>query len=127
MRRPPCPPASAGRARWRWLPAADIPCPHSRSQLITSERGGGGSFVRSTVHAGVVRALGSASMIEDEAPADPVASRRPAYLADLAGGVDRFFEPRRTRCPWCDSAAVRGRVRTTDLLQHKPGRFALDE
>lgn len=85
------------------------------------------NFVRSTVHVRVVRAVGSASMIEDVAPADPVASRRPGYLADLAGGVDRFFEPRRSSCPWCGSAALRGRVRTTDLLQHKPGRFVLDE
>ncbi|MET8996462.1 class I SAM-dependent methyltransferase [Amycolatopsis sp. NPDC004169] len=66
-------------------------------------------------------------MIEDDVPADPVALRRPAYLADLAGGVDRFFEPRRTSCPWCASEALSARVRTTDLLQHKPGRFVLDE
>jgi len=66
-------------------------------------------------------------MIEDDAPADPVASRRPAYLNDLADGVGRFFEPRRAGCPWCDSEALRTRLRTTDLLQHKPGRFVLDE
>lgn len=55
-----------------------------------------------------------------------VAERRPAYQADLAGGVDRFFEPRRTTCPWCGSARLRERLHTTDLLQHKPGRFHLD-
>src|SRR6266567_4088927 len=52
--------------------------------------------------------------------------RRPAYQADLAGGLDRLFEPRRTACPWCGSARLRERLRTTDLLQHKPGRFHLD-
>ena len=58
---------------------------------------------------------------------DRVAALRPAYQADLARGTDRFFEPRRTTCPWCDSAELRVRLRTTDLIQHKPGRFVLDE
>ncbi|MFD9959383.1 class I SAM-dependent methyltransferase [Amycolatopsis sp. NPDC058986] len=65
-------------------------------------------------------------MIENDSPAGQVAARRPGYLADLAEGVDRFFEPRRASCPWCGSAALRTRLRTTDLLQHKPGRFVLD-
>lgn len=57
---------------------------------------------------------------------DPVAACRPAYLADIAEGTDRFFESRRTSCPWCDSQRLVVRLRTTDLLQHKPGRFVLD-
>ncbi|MFJ1968787.1 class I SAM-dependent methyltransferase [Streptomyces sp. NPDC087903] len=55
-----------------------------------------------------------------------VAALRPGYRADLADGPDRFFEPRRTTCPWCGSARLTTRLRTTDLLQHKPGRFVLD-
>ncbi|MFI2436340.1 class I SAM-dependent methyltransferase [Streptomyces sp. NPDC018693] len=51
---------------------------------------------------------------------------RPAYQADIAAGVERFFEPRRTDCPWCGSDRLTTRLRTTDLLQHKPGRFVLD-
>ncbi|MFG3294761.1 class I SAM-dependent methyltransferase [Streptomyces sp. NPDC048179] len=51
---------------------------------------------------------------------------RSAYQRDLAEGTDRFFEPRRTTCPWCDSDRLTTRLRTTDLLQHKPGGFALD-
>ncbi|MER5515440.1 class I SAM-dependent methyltransferase [Streptomyces sp. NPDC002763] len=51
---------------------------------------------------------------------------RSAYQRDLADGVDRFFEPRRTTCPWCGSERLTTRLRTTDLLQHKPGRFLLD-
>ncbi|MER7838006.1 class I SAM-dependent methyltransferase [Streptomyces sp. NPDC096040] len=51
---------------------------------------------------------------------------RSAYQRDLADGVDRFFEPRRTTCPWCHSDRLTTRLRTTDLLQHKPGRFVLD-
>ncbi|MFF7633651.1 class I SAM-dependent methyltransferase [Kitasatospora sp. NPDC008050] len=56
-----------------------------------------------------------------------VAALRPAYRADLADGTDRFFEPRRTDCPWCGSGRLRQRLHTTDLLQHKPGTFTLDE
>ncbi|MER5794815.1 class I SAM-dependent methyltransferase [Streptomyces sp. NPDC001980] len=51
---------------------------------------------------------------------------RPAYERDLAEGTDRFFEPRRTTCPWCDSDRLTTRLRTTDLLQRKPGAFVLD-
>ncbi|MCG6493957.1 class I SAM-dependent methyltransferase [Kitasatospora sp. A2-31] len=61
-----------------------------------------------------------------EGPTDRVAALRPAYQADLADGTGRFFHPRRTDCPWCASTALRTRLHTTDLLQHKPGRFVLD-
>lgn len=65
-------------------------------------------------------------MSEESKPAERIAAARPAYRADIAAGLDRFFEPRRTSCPWCGSAALTTRLRTTDLLQHKPGRFVLD-
>ncbi|MBY8842537.1 class I SAM-dependent methyltransferase [Streptomyces sp. SP2-10] len=55
-----------------------------------------------------------------------IAALRPAYREDLNGGTDRFLAPRRTTCPWCSSARLTRRLRTTDLLQHKPGRFTLD-
>ncbi|MFJ2189312.1 class I SAM-dependent methyltransferase [Kitasatospora sp. NPDC087861] len=61
------------------------------------------------------------------ARAERVAALRPGYQADLADGTDRFFEPRRTDCPWCGSTLLRVRLRTRDLLQHKPGQFVLDE
>ncbi|MER5442313.1 class I SAM-dependent methyltransferase [Streptomyces sp. NPDC002790] len=54
-----------------------------------------------------------------------VAERRPAYLSELAQGTERFHEPRRPDCPWCGSTRLRTRLRTTDLLQHKPGSFTL--
>ncbi|WP_344420789.1 class I SAM-dependent methyltransferase [Amycolatopsis minnesotensis] len=66
-------------------------------------------------------------MANNDAPADSVAALRPSYSADLAEGTERFFEARRTDCPWCGSDSLRVRLRTTDLLQHKPGRFVLDE
>ncbi|MEU6540873.1 class I SAM-dependent methyltransferase [Streptomyces sp. NPDC047000] len=55
-----------------------------------------------------------------------VAGLRTVYRAGLAGGTERFFAPRRTTCPWCGSDRLTTRLRTTDLLQHKPGRFVLD-
>jgi len=51
---------------------------------------------------------------------------RPRYQRDLADGTERFFAPRRTDCPWCGNESLSTRLRTTDLLQHKPGQFVLD-
>ncbi|MFJ8944407.1 class I SAM-dependent methyltransferase [Streptomyces sp. NPDC102395] len=63
---------------------------------------------------------------ESKRTTERIAELRPSYQADLAAGLDRFFEPRRTTCPWCGSDRLTTRLRTTDLLQHKPGRFVLD-
>ncbi|MEU9730030.1 class I SAM-dependent methyltransferase [Streptomyces sp. NPDC048002] len=56
-----------------------------------------------------------------------MSARRAAYLAELAQGTDRFHEPRSGECPWCGSPRLRTRLTAPDLLQHKPGRFTLDE
>ncbi|MEU5811009.1 class I SAM-dependent methyltransferase [Streptomyces sp. NPDC047718] len=55
-----------------------------------------------------------------------MAALRTAYLRELAEGTGAFFEARQHRCPWCGSARLGGRLRTADLLQHKPGEFSLD-
>ncbi|MFJ3161243.1 class I SAM-dependent methyltransferase [Streptomyces kanasensis] len=55
-----------------------------------------------------------------------MAALRPGYRRELADGTAVFFEARRNQCPWCGSARLGGRLRTTDLLQHKPGVFTLD-
>ncbi|MEU6081374.1 class I SAM-dependent methyltransferase [Streptomyces sp. NPDC047108] len=55
-----------------------------------------------------------------------MAACRHQYQAELAAGTERFFAPRREDCPWCGSRRLRVRLRTTDLLQHKPGQFVLD-
>ncbi|MGW7366840.1 class I SAM-dependent methyltransferase [Streptomyces sp. NPDC054841] len=55
-----------------------------------------------------------------------VAALRPGYAAELADGPQAFFEPMRHTCPWCGSARIGGRLRTPDLLQHKPGAFRID-
>ncbi|WP_184503052.1 class I SAM-dependent methyltransferase [Streptomyces botrytidirepellens] len=58
--------------------------------------------------------------------AEAVAALRPRYQADLDQGTERFFEPRRTDCPWCGSTRLKRRLRTKDRFQNKPGRFRLD-
>jgi SAM-dependent methyltransferase len=58
---------------------------------------------------------------------DPFEARRPYYQAELAGGVERFLEPRRDTCPWCGSTDLSVRLRTSDLIQGKPGQFTLEQ
>jgi SAM-dependent methyltransferase len=66
---------------------------------------------------------GGGAPVED--PAE-TARRRERYGAWLSGGLDRFFEQRRTDCPHCGSSDLRKHVSTGDHLQFKPGRFRLD-
>lgn len=54
-------------------------------------------------------------------------ARRPYYQAELSGGVERFLEPRRDTCPWCGSTDLSIRLRTSDLIQRKPGQFTLEQ
>ncbi|MFE2875861.1 methyltransferase domain-containing protein [Streptomyces roseus] len=81
-----------------------------------------GAAVRTA--AAVLRAPDDAGANTD---ADPDAARAAVYRAELAFGTDRFLEPRRADCPWCGSRRLSVRVRVPDLLQGKPGRFALEQ
>ncbi|WP_344245412.1 class I SAM-dependent methyltransferase [Actinocorallia libanotica] len=56
---------------------------------------------------------------------DSEADRR-RYQADLAQGVERFLQPRRTDCPWCASTRIRVLLHSPEFVQHKPGRFTLE-
>lgn len=58
---------------------------------------------------------------------DPYEAARTYYQAELAAGIERFFEPRRESCRWCGSTDLSIGLRTPDLLQHKPGRFTLEQ
>lgn len=58
---------------------------------------------------------------------DPYQAARPYYQSQLAGGVERFLEPRRESCPWCRCGELSVRLRTTDLIQRKPGHFTLEQ
>ena len=57
---------------------------------------------------------------------DVANARRADYAQLIAGGTERFFEARRDTCPLCDSHDLAVHLRTTDLLQHKPGRFTIE-
>ncbi|MBO8194629.1 class I SAM-dependent methyltransferase [Streptomyces oryzae] len=59
--------------------------------------------------------------------AKQIAARRPVYAQELARGLETFFTPMRTRCPWCGSRHLSVRLRTRDHLQGKPGTFVLGE
>lgn len=58
---------------------------------------------------------------------EQIAAHRPRYQDELAHGLDRFFDPERATCPWCTSARLRRRLRTTNHPQRKPGNFVLDQ
>lgn len=64
--------------------------------------------------------------VSDEVTRKQEAAARARYAEALAGGTDRFFDPRREDCPWCGSDDVAGLLSCTDVLQQKPGTFNLD-
>lgn len=75
----------------------------------------------------VVRAT-NADIAELAATEEQAAERQKTqYRTLLADGVEKFFEARRDTCPLCGGSVLRERLRTTDLLQCKPGTFVLDE
>ncbi len=51
---------------------------------------------------------------------------RASYQAELAQGLERFFEPRRDDCYVCGGKRLTVERRQRDLLQHKPGTFTLE-
>ncbi|MBJ8348325.1 class I SAM-dependent methyltransferase [Antrihabitans sp. YC2-6] len=55
-----------------------------------------------------------------------LADARAGYTRDLEDGIERFFLPPRTDCPWCRSTALSQYLVTPDLAQRKPGTFRLD-
>jgi SAM-dependent methyltransferase len=74
-----------------------------------------------------VRTLGSRWRSTEERERDEyVQAAAPNYQAELALGVDRFLEARRDTCPACESAKHQQWVRSTDLVQRKPGEFTMD-
>lgn len=58
---------------------------------------------------------------------DQYEAARPYYQAELAAGVEHFFESRRDSCPWCRSTDLSIRLRAPDLIQCKPGWFTLEQ
>ncbi len=67
-------------------------------------------------------------LFEDAPSVDPkeVDARRPEYEEMLRAGTAPFFVPRRETCPICGWNRLHVALQTGDLLQGKPGRFALE-
>ena len=55
-----------------------------------------------------------------------IAALRPAYQAELSGGLERFFEERKQTCYVCEGRRLERVREFDDLLQHKPGRFRVE-
>jgi SAM-dependent methyltransferase len=60
------------------------------------------------------------------AEAERVEPLRPVYADLVAGGLGKFFEPRRDDCPLCGGRELETLLDTDDLLQNKPGDFHVD-
>lgn len=117
----------AGRLQTVW--AGRVGTPGSASFPGGFRRG---AWFRRTIRAdvgglAVARTVGDGIASAAVTKTEMIAARRPAYISDLAEGTDRFFEARRESCPWCASTEPFTVVlRTTDVMQHKPGRFVLE-
>ena len=61
------------------------------------------------------------------ASAETTAATLARYQAAIAGGIGRFFEPRRADCPLCGAQQLSLLLRTGDLFHHKPGEFSLEK
>ena len=115
-------PAAAALATWSAQPALVLSAPGADDRAVLRPR----RSVRTTLLRLPRAALDNLST----AGAAVAASRAAARARTPPPSVpspDVLFEPVRTTCPWCESAALVGRLDTTDLLQHKPGHFHLDE
>jgi SAM-dependent methyltransferase len=78
-----------------------------------------------------LRAMASRFRSGTVTPDDPTASgeladARAWYQSELAQGTARFFEPRRSDCPWCGRSRIARHVVSGDIRQGKPGTFVLD-
>ncbi|MEJ7731319.1 MAG: class I SAM-dependent methyltransferase [Polyangiaceae bacterium] len=71
-----------------------------------------------------------AGLVAERTPPAPPTRPEPAQRAEyqhlLEDGLDPLFEERRPTCPICDSSELQKWIEVGDLLQNKPGRFALD-
>jgi SAM-dependent methyltransferase len=71
-------------------------------------------------------AAGQWKSATDQEQATARLEAREYYDAELAEGVERFLEPRRETCPWCESGDLSVLLRSGDLVYHKPGTFTLE-
>jgi 2-polyprenyl-3-methyl-5-hydroxy-6-metoxy-1,4-benzoquinol methylase len=78
----------------------------------------------------VAAGVGLAQMIalrrRSTTPDPALAAGRAAYEQMLAGGIEAFFEPRRTTCPLCGDDRLRCEIEIPDMGQCKPGTFRIE-
>lgn len=70
--------------------------------------------------------LRTALSLRGFARTEAIADKRVEYTELLRRAWPRLFEPRRETCPLCASRELSVRLRTRDLIQHKPGKFTLE-
>jgi SAM-dependent methyltransferase len=79
----------------------------------------------------VLEAIAWVQMIAHQAESqDDTASfsaKERVYTEAIAGGIERFFEPRRRDCPLCGDASLGRVLAVPDYYQFKAGEFCLDE
>jgi SAM-dependent methyltransferase len=63
---------------------------------------------------------------QDDGSKEVIEQERPAYAELLRYGLGKFFRARREDCLLCGSRDLQVRLKTTDLMQRKPGHFALE-
>jgi SAM-dependent methyltransferase len=63
---------------------------------------------------------------KEKASAESTAAAKARYETAVAGGLGRFYEPRRKDCPLCGSEQLTVQLRTGDIFHHKPGEFTLE-
>jgi SAM-dependent methyltransferase len=97
---------------------------------LAGGRLGSRGLVTATLFRAPLELWGWLLLLADRTPVvDPAAlvAMRPAYDALVTSGTAGFFEPRIERCPICGGGDLSARISTVDLLQHKPGRFTLEQ
>jgi SAM-dependent methyltransferase len=69
---------------------------------------------------------GIAAILKSRNSDPAMAQARTEYAALLAGGTERFFEPRSACCPLCGSSDLMLVMTAHEPVMHKPGAFSLD-
>ena len=109
-------PAAVALAAWWAKPSVALPAP------VTPSDTAGATARRPIAQLASLVAQARAGLEADREAKQARAAAPPWPQPDKA----RFFEPRRSTCPWCHSEDIATEIVVPDFLQHKPGRFALD-
>ena len=109
-------PAAAALASWWAKPSVALPAPARPADTAST------TARRPIARLASLVATARAGLEADRAAKEARAAAPPWPRPDR----ERFFEPRRSTCPWCHSDDIATETVVPDFLQHKPGRFPLD-